>query len=160
ARCYDVTDVGYSVLSQERAAFSGVPGRIGLHPEHGVLHGWIMVLIKWIVRLYPKAWRERYEEGMIELLGEHDITIWTWLDLLWNILDTRLDPFYQRPIPLSPFRRLRRVQWATLIAVLLPLCSAVFWVSFFWLDAGPRPDYWTRNEQYPILALTHQLGSI
>jgi len=160
-RRYHVTDAGDLLLSQERNPLFGARERIGPRPSRGFLQVWIMILIKWIVRLYPKAWRERYEQEMIELLGAHEITFWTWLDLLWNALDARLDPFYRRSVLLSPFRRLRRVQWAILAAVFLPLLSALFYLNLFNpITGGLHGDYWIRNEHYPILAWVHELGSL
>jgi DNA-binding MarR family transcriptional regulator len=37
----------------------------------------IMRLVLWILRLYPTAWRERYETEMIALLEQHHLTCWT-----------------------------------------------------------------------------------
>lgn len=41
-----------------------------------------MCLVIWMLRLYPPAWRERYETEMVALLEQHDITLWTVGDLL------------------------------------------------------------------------------
>jgi hypothetical protein len=34
-----------------------------------------MPLVIWILRLYPPAWRERYEAEMVALLEQHAITL-------------------------------------------------------------------------------------
>jgi hypothetical protein len=41
----------------------------------------------WLLRLYPRAWRERYEEEMLALLEEHKVTPATVFDLLVGALD-------------------------------------------------------------------------
>jgi hypothetical protein len=40
-----------------------------------------------LLRLYPRAWRERYEAEMLALLEQHDVTILTRIDLLRGALD-------------------------------------------------------------------------
>jgi hypothetical protein len=46
----------------------------------------------WIVRLYPRKWRERYETEMCALLEQHASTLFTLLDLFLGALDARIDP--------------------------------------------------------------------
>lgn len=43
-----------------------------------------------LLRLYPKAWRQRYEAEMQALLDQHEVTIGTRLDLLRGALDASL----------------------------------------------------------------------
>jgi hypothetical protein len=43
-----------------------------------------------LLRLYPKAWRQRYEAEMRALLDQHEVTIVTRLDLLRGALDASL----------------------------------------------------------------------
>ncbi|WP_067929194.1 hypothetical protein [Alicyclobacillus shizuokensis] len=45
----------------------------------------------WLLQLYPRAWRERYEQEMLALLEEHKITPVTVLDLLIGALDAHLN---------------------------------------------------------------------
>jgi hypothetical protein len=52
----------------------------------------------------------------------------------------------------------RGIKWAILAGFLLPLFSIWFYFNLF-LD-GLHGDYWTRNQRYPLLALSHDLGSI
>jgi len=33
--------------------------------------------MRWLLRLYPRAWRERYEEEMLAVLEEHKMTVAT-----------------------------------------------------------------------------------
>lgn len=45
----------------------------------------------WLLRLYPRIWRERYEEEMLAVLAEHKITSATVFDLLVGALDANLN---------------------------------------------------------------------
>ncbi|GLV12968.1 hypothetical protein Heshes_06520 [Alicyclobacillus hesperidum] len=45
----------------------------------------------WLLRLYPRAWRERYEEEMLALLEQHKITPATVVDLLIGAIDANLN---------------------------------------------------------------------
>ena len=51
--------------------------------------------VKWLLRLYPSAWRQRYQEEMQALLELHTITAATALDLLFGALNAWLDPAYR-----------------------------------------------------------------
>jgi hypothetical protein len=48
----------------------------------------------WLLRLYPRRWRGRYEVEVQALLEEHEIRPRTLVDLLIGALDARLDPAY------------------------------------------------------------------
>jgi hypothetical protein len=52
-----------------------------------------------LLRLYPKAWRQRYEAEMQALLDQHEVTIVTRLDLLRGALDASL---FDRGFAMSP----------------------------------------------------------
>ena len=47
--------------------------------------------MKWLLRLYPRAWRERYEEEMPALLEQHRSACSTCSDLLRGASDAHLD---------------------------------------------------------------------
>ena len=51
-------------------------------------------LAGWLLRLYPRRWRGRYEVEVHALLEEHEIRLRTLVDLLIGALDARLDPAY------------------------------------------------------------------
>ena len=51
-------------------------------------------LALWVLRLYPRRWRGRYEAEVQALLEEHAIRLRTLIDLLIGALDARLDPAY------------------------------------------------------------------
>ncbi|MBB6729956.1 hypothetical protein [Cohnella zeiphila] len=45
----------------------------------------------WLLRLYPRIWRERYEEEMLAMLEDHKITPATVFDLLIGAVDAHLN---------------------------------------------------------------------
>jgi hypothetical protein len=47
--------------------------------------------MRWLLGLYPRAWRDRYEEEMLALLEEHKVTPATIADLLMGALDANLN---------------------------------------------------------------------
>jgi hypothetical protein len=47
--------------------------------------------MRWLLQLYPRQWRERYEEEMLALLEEHKVTPATVFDLLVGALDANLN---------------------------------------------------------------------
>lgn len=86
-----------------------------------------MKSIFWILHLYPRAWRERYEPEMLVLLEEYPITFFTGLDLLWGAFDTWLDPYYRRASVLSPHQRQQRIRTAIVVAFgAFPLAFSFF----------------------------------
>ncbi len=52
------------------------------------LTGWA----RYLLRLYPAAWRDRYRIEVAELLGQHSVTLWTLLDILSGAVDAHLHP--------------------------------------------------------------------
>jgi DNA-binding MarR family transcriptional regulator len=140
-RLYHLTTSGMLALrqaqgpyrqDQEEQEWNGwIPG---LHGGKEI----IMRLVLWILRLYPPAWRERYETEMAALLEQHHLTLWTVLDLLVGALDARLDPHYRRGQQLLSLRRFR-TSWRLVIAAF-----AVFWIAllpWFWISVlGVGPD--------------------
>ena len=48
--------------------------------------------MRWIVRLYPRAWRLRYEEEFLELLQAQAPSLRLWFDVAAGALDAHLYP--------------------------------------------------------------------
>lgn len=46
---------------------------------------------RWLLRLYPRVWRERYEAEMVAVLEQYHITLKTLVDLLLGALDAHLE---------------------------------------------------------------------
>jgi len=119
----------------------------------------MMKLVTWILRLYPPVWCERYEDEMRDLLEEHEITMFTWLDLLLGALDARLDPYYRTTRPLSPLQRFQRMRTAAASAFFaLPL--SIFFYYALILDEVDGPWDALRQAQQPIVVLASIIGSI
>jgi hypothetical protein len=68
--------------------------------------------MKWVLKLYPPAWRERYEAEMLALLEQHHVTWRTLIDLLRGAVDARFDPYFGTPKRLLPGERARRLRHA------------------------------------------------
>jgi hypothetical protein len=50
----------------------------------------LAVWARWLLGLYPRAWRDRYGDEVAVVLAEHQITCWTTFDLLLGALDAHL----------------------------------------------------------------------
>jgi hypothetical protein len=83
-----------------------------------------------LLRLYPKAWRQRYEAEMKALLDQHEVTIVTRLDLLRGAVDASL--FDRRFAMSSTLPALRGVR--------LGLVSCAFVVAQFLLSLDLHAD--------------------
>lgn len=128
-RLYSITALGLLAFERAEASRQGEKLREGGRPL--LLRGKeiIMRLVLWMLRLYPPAWRERYETEMGALLGQHEITLWTTLDLLIGALDARLDPHYRRSSPLLPWKQLE-TSWKLYAGALVAFCFALLlWFS-------------------------------
>jgi len=82
--------------------------------------------MKWILELYPLAWRQRYQEEMLALLEQHQVTWRTVVDLLWGAVEARFDPHFKAAngsdLTVRALR-VRRAQGTILVAFpLLVLC--------------------------------------
>ena len=102
---YGLTERGQAALHQYRALASQRRERIPTTDRKTSLRGGIMKLATWIVKLYPRKWRERYEIEMLALLEDHQITLLTVFDLLFGVVDARLDPHYRTERNLLAFNR-------------------------------------------------------
>src|SRR5258708_3722263 len=90
-RPYEITPRGPSVLTQHLQSMRDI-APVGL-ARRAV--GW-----------YPRRWRERYAEEILDVLDQHRISARTVLDLAANAAAARLDPAY-RPRRSPVRRRLR-----------------------------------------------------
>jgi hypothetical protein len=73
-----------------------------------------MHLAIWLVRLYPRAWRRRYEAEMLALLEQHHVAVLTILDLLFGMVAARLDPQYRSEARLMLLTSPRNAPWTFL----------------------------------------------
>jgi hypothetical protein len=85
-----------------------------------------MPLATWLVTLYPRAWRRRYEEEMLALLEQHRVTLLTVLDLLFGMISARLNPAYRDDPGPVMLTSLPKATWLALAAWgAFVLCVAV-----------------------------------
>lgn len=158
-RFYRLTQRGVAAIAQHHASLLEKRDRIGWDPPaHSQKEG-MRKMVTWLLRLYPQAWRERYEEEMRFLLEEHDNTLFTWLDLLRGALDARLDPHFRTTRPLSPLQRFRRMRTAAASA----FCAIPLFLLFYYaliLDQVDGPWDVLRQAQQPIIVLASILGAM
>ncbi|GEM_PF-3480714 len=57
--------------------------------------------LNWLLKLYPRTWRRRYETEVTEVLEQHDAGLGTALDLLSGAFDARLHAEVRDPAPTS-----------------------------------------------------------
>lgn len=89
-----------------------------------------MRTIAWILKLYPRRWRERYQAEMLAVLEQHTISPATIFDLLLGALDAQLDPAYRRPQGVLSrwLRDPQRLSLAFICGLTLSIFSTHFWV--------------------------------
>lgn len=136
---YEVTEEGALALERAETQQHREKLQEGRYPDWQRGRKLIMWLVLWILRLYPPAWRERYAAEMVALLEQHQITLWTMLDLLVGALDARLDPHYRSLQQPHAWVRLQR-SWKGIGSALTVFGFAfVAWV-FATVDLGLPTD--------------------
>jgi hypothetical protein len=112
--------------------------------------------MKWFLKLYPPAWRQRYQEEMLALLELHHVTWRTVIDLLWGALDARFDPHFKTR-RLFRMDRARRLRYAH---------STVFW-AFPLLVLGQLlfideldDVFYTWNQAHPVLSIFKSVSGV
>lgn len=73
----------------------------------------------WLIRLYPRAWRERYQEEMEEVLTQHSLRLVTLFDILIGALDVHMHTDLQPERIYSMAHKLRVSAIAVFCAFLL-----------------------------------------
>ena len=92
-----------------------------------------------LVGCYPRRWRERYRQEMLDVLDQHPATARTALNLAAGVLSTHLDPAY-RAEGLSA-TRLRRAA-ATSAAIAVPLAVIVVLFGVLILAKSWKEGHW------------------
>ncbi len=95
----------------------------------------------WILCLYPRRWRQRYEDEMVVLLEQHMVTLATLFDLLLGALDARLDPSYKTEKPLFLFKDERMIATTFLCAYAIFLFAMYNWHHYIPLSLSLTPYY-------------------
>jgi hypothetical protein len=106
-----------------------------------------MPLATWLVTLYPKAWRRRYEAEMLALLEQHRITLVTVLDLLFGMIRARLNPQYRDDPGPVLFTSLPKATWLALAAwgafvLCVAVASGPIYLGMVYLFTGHRDIPW------------------
>jgi hypothetical protein len=104
----------------------------------------------WLVKLYPRDWRERYEEEMLALLEQHPATALTGIDLLLGALDARLHSPHRPAKMFSMLHRQRKMTLAVFQAwVAYVLAGLIFYGT---LDDNPLTQLarTTPELQWPV----------
>ena len=96
-----------------------------------------MNIINWIMKLYPAAWRERYEAEMRAVLDDHKITFFTIFDLLFGALDARMDPYYNSETAFFALKRLRVNNVVFIYALAIAFCCISLWSTFVVVGVVP-----------------------
>jgi hypothetical protein len=104
--------------------------------------------IRWLVRLYPRGWRERYEEEFVAMLEQRPMTLADALDVAFGALDAHLNSQLSSERPVHVVNRMR----AATIAI---LCA---YVSF--VVAGMGFQKATEDPPFASLRSTHALLGI
>ncbi|HEX9039195.1 MAG TPA: hypothetical protein VF808_19605 [Ktedonobacterales bacterium] len=102
-----------------------------------------------LLRLYPAAWRARYQDEVEALLDQHTATFATVLDLLWGALDARLDPAFSTEGMFRPMNRLR----TSMIAVFCAYAAFTLGYLGFQRLADPRAPFDAAALAHPELGV-------
>lgn len=103
------------------------------------------------LRLYPRAWKERYAAEVGWVLEQHRVTFWTVLDFLTGALDAHLrrDLIPERLVSMA--HRIRTSEIAIFCAYVL---FALAWVATRTYLRDPLPTWETVTRLHPEIALT------
>jgi hypothetical protein len=113
--------------------------------------------VHWLLRLYPRAWRERYEGEVTAVLDQHKATPRTALDLLRGILDARLDPTY-RMGGVMPWPQRVRAASITVFAV-FPMFPITTWAWAIGSDSSHDNDLLDRFAHTdPVMRIAQQFA--
>jgi hypothetical protein len=85
-----------------------------------------------LLRLYPRAWRARYEEEVLALLDQHRLSMRSRIDLLRGALDAQL---HLRSPAMSRNRR-PSLRWSLLVALLPSLFVVIRWACQLYAFPG------------------------
>lgn len=82
---------------------------------------------KYLLRLYPRLWRERYEEELLAMLEQRPISFLDGLDLLFGALDAHLHP-HLGTTGLSLYERMMQMISTLRRSLLITFCAYIGFV--------------------------------
>ena len=148
---YQLTEGGKEVLENYRIAIHERQERIGVLARNTFFKASTtkertMKLLTWIIKLYPRAWRVRYETEMLAVLEAHTVTLWTIFDLFFSAIDARLDPYYRSEKTLFSFKSVYAASVAFVVMFAIALFCMLAWFiqttqlwSPLWYGTGLDP---------------------
>lgn len=102
---------------------------------------------KWLLRLYPRAWRTRYEDEFAALLEQCPFSLSDLLDIFIGAIDARLHPHIPRGEMLQggPLLMVQRLHRTTFIGV----CASIgFFVAGVAFEETTGDDYFVQATSY------------
>lgn len=106
-----------------------------------------------LLRLYPPAWRARYQDELEAVLEQHAITLATIVDLLWGALDARLDLAFSSERMFRPMSRLR----ASAVALFCAYAAFTLGYGAFQRLADPAAPFDAAARLHPELGVAHSV---
>ncbi|MGC7873357.1 hypothetical protein ACPUYX_17760 [Desulfosporosinus sp. SYSU MS00001] len=107
--------------------------------------------MRWLLKLYPRTWRERYEDEMVTLLEEHKVTPATVFDLLLGAFDANLN---YNGFTEGLSYMLNRVRSGIVMFFCSFMLYGIGWSLLQRLN-DPIPDFQLINTIHPELGIIH-----
>jgi len=107
--------------------------------------------MRWLLKLYPHVWRERYEDEILTVLEEHKITIATVFDLLLGAFDAN---FYYNGFTEGISYMINRVRSGIVMIFCSFMLYGIGWSLLQRLN-DPIPDFQVINTIHPELGIIH-----
>lgn len=95
--------------------------------------------MKWLIYLYPKKWRKRYEEEFLLILAERRFSLKDVIDIFMNAVDTRLLNLVEDVIVMN--NKLRDIMLQSIFMRFLIISSVIVLGASggFWIANGTPP---------------------
>ncbi|WP_440898041.1 hypothetical protein ACS127_08785 [Amphibacillus sp. Q70] len=100
--------------------------------------------MKWLIYLYPKKWRERYEEEFLYILEQRNPSLKDVIDVFINAIDVRFLNLVEGIINMD--KKIRNVMLASVLNRFLIIGSVIF--------IGMFGGYWIGNNTPSILEIS------
>ena len=100
--------------------------------------------MKWLIHLYPKKWRERYEEEFVYILENKNLSFKEVIDVFINAMDARFLNLVEGIINMD--KKIRDVMLGSVLNRFLIIGSVIF--------IGTFGGYWIGNNTPSILEIS------
>lgn len=90
--------------------------------------------MKWLIRLYPKKWRQRYEDEFLDILENRDMSFRELIDVIINAMDARFLDLVEGMINMN--KKIHDIMFDSIVARYLIIGSAMFIGLFggYWIS--------------------------